>query len=54
MLIELLMNIKPIMKCWLSCWLVSANGIRDGWSSHVQWLASANGIQDGWPGCDRC
>jgi hypothetical protein len=50
MVIELLTNIKPITKYWLSYWLASANGIRDGWLSYDWWLASANGIQDGWPG----
>jgi hypothetical protein len=50
--IGLLMNVKPIMECWLSCWLALANGIRYRWSSCVWWLVSTNDIQDGWPGCD--
>ena len=31
MLVKLLMNVKPIMKCCLSYWITSANSIRDGW-----------------------
>jgi len=64
MLIEMLVNAKLTMKCWLSCWgmlnrlrnvdcvrwLASTNGIRDGWPGYVWWLASANRIRDGWPG----
>jgi hypothetical protein len=59
--VELLMKVKPTMKCWLaspndilkgwsSCvwWLASANGIQDGWQSYVWWLASATGIRDWW------
>ena len=53
MLIELLTNVKPIMKCWFSCWLTSANGIQDGRLGCVRLLASANDIQDGWLGCVR-
>jgi hypothetical protein len=47
----LLTNIKPIMKCWLSYWLVSANDIWDGLPGCDWWLTSANDIRDGWPGC---
>jgi hypothetical protein len=31
MLVKLLMNVKPIMKCWLSYWITLANSIRDEW-----------------------
>jgi hypothetical protein len=29
-------------------WLVSANGIRDGWLGCDCWSVSANGILSGW------
>jgi hypothetical protein len=52
MWVKSLMNVKSIMRDWLSCWLASTNRIRDGWSGCDWWLALANGIRDGWPGCD--
>jgi hypothetical protein len=47
MLIEMLVNAKLTMKCWLSCWGM-LNRLRN--VDCVRWLASTNGIRDGWLG----